>query len=245
MDRKLPEKKLVIAKQQLKWFLDLINLNVDEMPSDQVFRLWTDLRHIAYGKLGEAFIPDHAIVRWDKRKKDLIRIQEHLKGFLEKILAAYSPIKGGKNKSDDGLLKVELTGGFNSISKRLADAAASGEPVVEWVGNHTAFSHAFETKVLVLGDMVYPFIPQIHDKLLHEFVNSLSHFSLSLILTCQRDDCKGYFLKATEKDKRYCSAKCSWVVAARTRRKNASKERKQVITIGHYHEEPEPVAMFR
>ncbi|MDH4099088.1 MAG: hypothetical protein OEV28_00750 [Nitrospirota bacterium] len=241
MDRKLPEKKLAVAKQQLKWFLDLINLNVEEMPSDQVFRLWTDLRYIAYGKLGEAFIPDHAIVRWDKRKKDLMRIQEHLKGFLEKILAGYAASKEERGISGSG---QKLAGGFNVISKRLAEAASGGEAVVEWIGDHTAFSHSFETKVLVLGNTVYPFIPQIQDKLLLEFVNSLSQFPLDLILTCQRDDCSGYFLKATEKDKRFCSAKCSWVIAARARRKFA-KESKRTVTVGLYHEEPEPVPMFR
>ncbi|MEJ2182616.1 MAG: cyclic nucleotide-binding domain-containing protein [Nitrospirota bacterium] len=44
-------------------------------------------------------------------------------------------------------------------------------------------------------------------------------FPLGDIRQCQREDCDNYFLRATAKEKRFCSNKCGWVVSARERRK--------------------------
>ncbi len=62
--------------------------------------------------------------------------------------------------------------------------------------------------------------------LAYAFVDAFFPFSVSDIRRCEREDCGRYFLKATKKEKRYCSNKCAWVVASRKRREtSAEKER--------------------
>jgi hypothetical protein len=94
------------------------------------------------------------------------------------------------------------------------------------------FPEPFEVKSFEMTLRIIVFDKGIHlmaaepkDALVAEFVNSLKPFSLTDIRRCERKDCGKYFLKATKKEKRYCSNKCAWVMASRKRRE-ANSEKK-------------------
>jgi hypothetical protein len=65
------------------------------------------------------------------------------------------------------------------------------------------------------------------EKLLWDFLSLLGQFKLSQIRKCQREDCGKYYLKATKKEKRYCSNKCAWVMASRQRQKEQPEKERE------------------
>jgi hypothetical protein len=81
--------------------------------------------------------------------------------------------------------------------------------------------------ITVTGDRVSLSLERIEDSLRTEFLQSLSPFSLNDIKKCEREDCGRYFLKATKKEKRYCSNKCAWVVGSRKRRAAYPKKERE------------------
>jgi hypothetical protein len=67
------------------------------------------------------------------------------------------------------------------------------------------------------GDKVSLFFSKLEDKLVFDFIAALTHFPINLVQRCQRQDCGGYFLKGTKKEKRFCSKRCAWIMASRER----------------------------
>lgn len=62
------------------------------------------------------------------------------------------------------------------------------------------------------------------DQLLTAFFRALEPFLLDDIRRCERNDCGKFFLRATKKEKHYCSNNCAWIVASRKKRAEAKNE---------------------
>jgi len=56
------------------------------------------------------------------------------------------------------------------------------------------------------------------DQIFFQFINDLSQFPVAATRICERSDRQKFFLKGTQKEKRYCSNKCAWVMNARAKR---------------------------
>jgi hypothetical protein len=83
--------------------------------------------------------------------------------------------------------------------------------------SYSILTHPFNIEVQRASDNVFLFFSKLEDKLVFDFVTALTHFPLNLIQRCQRQDCGGYFLKETKKEKRFCSKRCAWIMASRER----------------------------
>jgi hypothetical protein len=182
---------LVAAKKGLKWYLDLINLDFGKLSDKEVFGFWTDIRERVYGEQGHHFIPNESLIPLEDRRKQGQEIQDVLKRALEKL------------KSDGISQKLRSKRKMQIVRPELS------EPV----------TLTLKTELKRVGGKASWFFPQIEDALLFDFGTLLQYFPIDLIQKCQRQDCGGYFLKATKKEKRYCSKRCAWIIASRERRK--------------------------
>jgi hypothetical protein len=225
-------KEFRTPKSRMKWFLDLITADTDALPNDQVFKLWIELRELAYGDLGIALFPDSTIIQWQKSRERLNELKLHLKSLLEKIQATAQekkPIKVRPRTTN--LLEIEKLyeeydkKGISELIPVAAVLSRSEKEYPGWVEKFIPHNYAVDTKVLVISDRIYPFSDDLQTVLTSIFVNSLSEFPLSSIEMCIREDCHNYFIRTTLKEKRYCSDKCAWIVASRERRKRKSSRR--------------------
>jgi hypothetical protein len=83
--------------------------------------------------------------------------------------------------------------------------------------SYSILTHPFKIEVKRVGKKVSLFFSKLEDKLVFDFITTLTHFPINLIQRCQRQDCGGYFLKGTKKEKRFCSKRCAWIMASRER----------------------------
>jgi hypothetical protein len=218
----LMDKKPESPKRKLQWYLDFINSRIDGLPNTELFDLWNKLRGAIYGRLGVFAIPDSEMVKWEDRKNQAKEFQALLKNSLQKILNAYDIVKKKKKiipftgpfdiAEDLGVEEiaplVKLTSTFGLQKKPLSKALEKYIPII----------HPLEMRVMVPGERTFLYFAKPEEKLLTEFLSVLGQFDLNLIQKCQRPDCRGYFLKGTKKEKRYCSNRCAWVMASRERR---------------------------
>lgn len=195
-------KNLSNPKRRLSFFLDFINLKIgDRLSNDKLFAIWTDLRTIAYGRFGAPELPDHLLVKWEERRKEAKEIQSVLRLALEKTLS-FQP---------------------KTPVRRVIRTKTESEPGSD---SPYRFNMTVEIKAAE-GKRFFPF-SNFQEILLWEFFSALKQFPLDLIQKCEREDCGGFFLKST-KERRYCSAKCAWILARRKARKeNPEKEREKL-----------------
>jgi len=73
----------------------------------------------------------------------------------------------------------------------------------------------FNIEVQRVGEKVSLVFSKLEDKLVFDFITALTHFPINLIQRCQHEDCGGYFLKGSKKEKRFCSKRCDWIMASR------------------------------
>lgn len=221
-------KKFDTPKKRLQWFLGFSNLNINTLPNDKLFGVWTELRSILYGPLGVLVITDEYLVKWNESRAKLEKIQNELRKCLERILHLYEqslqgyvrPVFSEPDEIEETHKFVEEKGlsGFTSVVRDIVSARLKNQNIPERAKRFIAYSLYFEKDILVCGERVFILQAKAEKVALQEFLNSLKEFPLSLIQRCQREDCKGYFLKSTKKEKRYCSNKCAWVMAQRRRR---------------------------
>jgi hypothetical protein len=233
------EKKLMTLKGRLKWFLNFINARIEALSDREIFNFWMELRELAYGGLGVFAIPDEDLVKWREKKEQAKRIQHVLKNSLERILTISKKPKKTKVKplfrwgdaeerAAEDIEKQGIPDEVGVALEAIISAEAEKKAIPRWANEYIALSNFIEMRVLAHGGRAFLFSTKPEDKLLLEFFTLLGQFQLSLIQQCQREDCGGYFLKATKKEKRYCSNRCAWVVASRERRKvQPEKEREK------------------
>jgi hypothetical protein len=228
------DKRLLKPKTRLIWFLNFINKQVESLSGGEMFNLWLEIRDVAYGSLGPYAIRDEDLVKWGDRRERARSTQEALRKCLRDILsvakknkkAMIRPVFKVPEVSDEG--DDEATGRCGLALESIILSKAHDKPVEGWSMEYIAGTYPLDMIILADGDKVFHSFPKLEDRLLLEFVSLLSKFPLSLIHQCQREDCKGYFLKATKKEKRYCSNRCAWVMASRIRRKTqVEKEREK------------------
>ena len=58
----------VKAKNELRWFLNFMNLNLEKLSDKDLFVLWMDIRERVYGERGPLFISDQSLLEWGKRR---------------------------------------------------------------------------------------------------------------------------------------------------------------------------------
>lgn len=229
-------------KKRLQWFLRFINVDIDSRTDQQMFNLWIELREMIYGSLGVLAITPDDLRHWEDKKNRTKEIQSVLRESLKKILATSALKKKTmirpryrwdeeEERAYQALESEKDIGSLFTVGEDIARLGIEGKPLPQWpqwVQAYVAKSHTLEVHILADKDNVLPFFPKPEDKLLLEFTSLLQRFSLSSIRKCQREDCGAYFLKATKKEKRYCSNKCAWVMASRERRKvQPEKEREK------------------
>lgn len=198
------EQKTTNPKHRLRWFLAFLNLDIGKSSEKEIFGLWTEIREIAYGEFAPLLIPDASLLDWGKRREQAKTIQDHLKSSLGKIL---NPMKISLTLGKP-LKKMELPSSLELIENKGFESDGN-------ILKYHAFTHNFEVQVKAANQKVFPYFPNVEDKLLMDFIFALSQFPLDLIRKCQREDCGAYFLKGTQKEKRYCSDRCAWIVASR------------------------------
>ncbi len=240
------------TKKHLKWFLSLINANIDSFSNREVFNIWVELRDIAYGSLGILAIQDTSLVKWEARRQQLREIQKGLRDLLGNVHTAMQkpkkvmirPLLGPYDLQEKAYEELEKEGiaHLEPVLSCIVSSLNDGKDLPKWLNNWIASTYCLETKVLVSDNRLYLFAPQLENKLRQDFLELLSQIPLNMVQICQREDCQGYFLKATKKEKRYCSNKCAWVMASRIRRsvqperekekKRASYERKKKKELG-------------
>jgi len=195
---------LTAAKRTLQWSLNFINRDFERLSEKDIFVLWKEIRERVYGDQGASFISDESLAKWEERRKQGGEIQSTLRGALDTLLTLESKKPPRRVMPSPG---------------RKFFVSAPG-----------TLSFSFRIEAKRVGDVVFPFFSNVGDKLLYDFVTALRQFPISLIQKCQREDCGGYFLKATKKEKRYCSNRCAWIMASRERWKeqpDVAKEKRR------------------
>jgi hypothetical protein len=233
------EKKLMTTKGRLRWFLDLINTNINSqaITISEIIRYWEQIREIAYGSLGLWAISDQDLMKWEEKREELKKIQSLLRDFLQKVLSGskkpkkimIKPLYGVTENMERAVEEPEEPG-ISEVKSALTSIIYSktkGQPISKFAEDYIAFTFKPEIAILVGREKVAMLYSRIEEKLLSEFVSVLSQFSLNSVRKCQREDCGAYFLRATKKEKRYCSNKCTWVVASRERRKKEPEKERQ------------------
>lgn len=212
------------SKDRLKWYLRFLNLKIAGLSEKELFAIWAEIREIAYGEFGPFVIPDASLLEWEKRKEEGRAIQDQLKRCLGKII---NPTKISLTLGKP-FKKMQLA----SYPKLLENKGfESGDNILKY----HAFTHDFEVQVKAMDQKVFLYFQKVEDKLLLDFISVLSQFSLDLIRKCQREDCGAYFLKGTQKEKRYCSDRCAWIMASRKRwaeKKSKARESSTTPTTG-------------
>ena len=189
------------SKARLKWFLDFLYLDVDSLSRADFFKLLADLGTISR----DPFLSFEASKQFSwvdspEKRQEIKEYRDHLKTAFEHILNLWE------------LRRLEEGSDIEEIFDR----------------ERKIGSFKMALTMTILEDRVFFLPPQIKDTLVYEFVHSLNPFSLNHIRKCEREDCGKYFLKATKKEKRYCSNKCAWVMASRKRRaSNPAKEKEK------------------
>ena len=92
---------------------------------------------------------------------------------------------------------------------------------------YAVLTHPFSIDIQRVGEKVSLVFSKLEDKLAFDFVTDLTYFPINLIQRCQRQDCGGYFLKGTKKEKRFCSKRCAWIMASRERWKSQPEVEKE------------------
>jgi len=197
---------LIASKKTLTWSLNFINLDLKKLSEKNLFLLWTEIRERVYGDKGASFISDESLVKWEERRREGEKIQNVLRGALDILL-------------NPGSQKPPRRA---SVGQKFFISIYRKHPRKE-----ITLTIPFSIEAKRVGDVVFPFFSNVGDKLLYDFVIALRYFPISLIQKCQREDCGGYFLKATQKEKRYCSNRCAWVMASRERWKSQPEVEKQ------------------
>jgi len=221
-------------KKALRWFLDFLNADIPALANDQLFNLWDELRRRAYGPLGVFVVQDRDLIDWPKQRQRALGLQGFLRGLLQKILQTAQrkkkrlirPLFEITEAMQEYLEWDEEEGPKPSTSvpdypgalEAIILTEVQRKPLPEWVQNWIADSRTIRLHILADRDRVFSFFTRPEDRLILDFISHLSQFPLSSIRTCQRPDCGKYFLKATKKEKRYCSNKCVWIMASRERR---------------------------
>jgi hypothetical protein len=202
------DQNLTAAKRTIRWSLDFINLDFKKLPDTALFALWTEIREKAYGDQGPSFISDQSLIKWEEIRKQGEEIQDVLRDALDKLLnpLSHKPVR-----------RVTPLAGQKFF------VSASGKDPLEEI----TLNHPCEMVAKRVGDKVFVFFSKVGDKLYFDFFTALRHFPFHLIQKCQREDCGGYFLKATKKEKRYCSNRCAWVMASRERWKSQPEIEKE------------------
>lgn len=198
---------LVTAKKGLKWYLDLINLDFSKLSDKELFGLWTDIRERLYGEQGERFISNEELILMEERRKQGQEIQNSLRKVLEWSLnpqkfrpPSHKPTRRVVRTKDDHY-------------------KPASDPIV--------FSRP-QTKLERVDDRVFLFFLDVEEGLLFDFKSLLNYFPINFIERCEREDCRGYFLKATKKEKRFCSKRCAVIAGSRERWKlNPEEERRK------------------
>jgi len=224
------EKKLMTPKGRLQWFLAFIALNIDKLPDQGLFKLWTELREIAYGDMGVLAIRDEDIIRWEERREETRLLQGIIKDLIDNILAVAKiqkkrmirPISSGREmeiaqKHIDGKVSGDQELKLHNVIEEVIKSELHSKPLIEWARPYVVDSLNLKLTLLADGDSVVPYFPHLKDKLLLEVTHLLSQFPLSDIRQCERSDCRAYFLKATQKEKHFCTNKCVWIVNSRKR----------------------------
>lgn len=194
----------VKAKKELRWFLNFVNLDVDKLSDKDLIVWWMDTRERAYGEQGSLFITDQSLLEWGERKVQLKEIQNLLRNLLHNIL---NPVKISTilNKP-----LRRITSDIEKPRRSIPDEESSGR-------RSPILTRPFNIEVQRAGEKVSLYFSKLEDKLVFDFVTALTYFPTGLIQRCQRQDCGGYFLKGTKKEKRYCSKRCAWIMASRER----------------------------
>jgi len=204
---------------------------------------------LAYGPLGDYALTDGDLINFLERRQQTKEIKKILKGLLEKILSVSKkpkklmirPLFKITPEYFEGEYEGEDWGRAGVALESIIRSEVQRKPISKWAKDYIASTFPMEMKILTDGDMVFTYFPKPEDKLVLEFSSLLGQFPLTSIHRCQREDCGAYFLKATKKEKRYCSNKCAWVMASRERaiqqeeekeKKRKSYERKRKREVG-------------
>ena len=226
MDKKLEER--------VNWFLDFLNLKIEDLSKDETVKLWTQLRERIYGTLWPLYMSDSELIQWSERIKQAISLQDALKDALEAILTTSKRAKKVKVKPLFGHFdEVEKAGqqldkqGAGVMEPAISSAIRSRlykNPISQWAKDYIAFTFQLKMDVMADGDNTFFFIsPQ--DKLLYEFISTLRRVPLSDIRRCQRPDCRKLYIKATKREKNFCSNACIWIMRSRERRESIGQKR--------------------
>lgn len=231
------------AKVLVKSFLDFLNLDIDSLPRTDFFKLLVDLGTIAqeprFSTLGSHKSP------WadsEELRKEIKEDQRHLKDLLDYILwfgrvtkeiDAYQDELDPDSSLWTASISIVKREKLEKLKKGFADEVAKRKGFLV-TKERTSFGerhkgiYELPMNIAVYKGRVCLTVIEKREMLTYAFVDALTPFSLSDIRRCEREDCGRYFLKATKKEKRYCSNKCAWVVASRKRRENnAEKEREK------------------
>ncbi|MBM4287113.1 MAG: hypothetical protein FJ135_03000 [Deltaproteobacteria bacterium] len=189
------EKQLSSPKGRLQWFFDFLSRDIDSLPHlDALVVLYglkriTDKTYLTKDDEIKTVFQDGTFER-----KGLKEVQGLLKEILEGVLECKKKILPPKDNETAISRAIRLAQRYyvKNIELRM----------VIYVENKKVRMEAFDNNYVILS----------------KFLDDLGHFSVESIRICEREDCNKYFLKATAKDKRYCSNKCAWVINARKKR---------------------------
>lgn len=187
-------------KARVKWFLDFLYVDIESLPHAEFLKCLVDLEEIFSG----AFSPFGVEGLWDE------------KAGITREFRIYT---------FDSPDYRRLIKGFQEYLKEIFNSILSGLDSNKPIKPLSRFQMTIT--IMIRGDKIALFSPRPKDALAVAFANALKPFSLYDIKKCGREDCERYFLKATKKEKRYCSNECAWVMASRKRREADSKKKKE------------------
>lgn len=218
-------------KERLSWFLRFANLNIASLDNNRLFSIWTDLRRLAFGSLGPFAIFDEDLVQWPERRKQAEQIQESITKLLNKIFTISAkpkkvmirPLFSVTEEMEKALEtpEDEKTREMGPAMESIISSRFKRQPIKQWSKDYLVSSFYPEINILAGKERVATLFPKIEDKLLLDFISVLSRFPLSSIKRCQ--ECNGWFLKWTRKEKNFCSPKCYFSYAQRERRERIKK----------------------
>jgi hypothetical protein len=197
------QRQLSSPKGRLTWFFNFLNMDFGSLPP-------LDLIALDYGlhamrdelDLSRAGEPEEVFADSPGRRLEIKMIQDRLRRVLEGVIACKPKIDHG-SKDETSLQRARR------LSRRLKVEICQMDMFLYIKGDNLIFEPSQEI-----------------DQIFFQFINDLSQFPVEATRICERSDCQKFFLKGTQKEKRYCSNKCAWVMNARAKRaEDPEKER--------------------
>jgi len=215
-------------KARLEWFLDFLKADLSKLSAGKRLLMIARMAVSLGFSDEEQPIPEHVPWGWldqyrNLRRQDLQSTQRRLIKVFDNIMETFQDVKGCQETMEGNLVPTEKDSALRSLTAiplevRMTplialelipdgdwDAGIASCERVKWA------KHAVERASLRVNTLATN--PQ--DTFLYYFLQSLDGLSLEALRQCE--ECEGWFLHSSKRERRFCSSRCATKHANRER----------------------------